>query len=353
MKDTRNKRLRLFDIQRDGKGISKKEKLPVSGLKRFFITLKNNFGKIVSVNMFMVLGNFPLFFLLITLSGYTKLETYSPLNDIFQSFGGLFTIEGADPATMSLYALEGLQNKVLVNSTLTYVFYGIAALALFTFGIINAGTAYILRNIAMGEPVFVWADFWYAVKRNWRQALPFGIIDGIIHCVLIVNITSMVSGTANIFASMMFWCNIILFILYFFMRCYIYVQMVTFKMSVFKILKNSLIFSLLGFKRNILALLGAAIVISLEIVFLFGSGGILVSLAVAMPLAIMFGLMAYMKVYASYFKIKEIIIDPYKAEHPELYDDASDDDDDEIVMRDDVTERERLLETKRRNNITE
>ena len=56
-----------------------------------------------------------------------------------------------------------------------------------------------------------------------------------------------------------------------------------------------------------------------------------------------------MKVYASYFKIKEIMIDPYLEEHPEErpteYDDV------EVIMRDDVTEKERLEEIKKRNNI--
>ena len=50
----KKKRLRLFDIQRDGKGISKNQKELEPGLKRFFISLKNNFGKIVSVNIIMV-----------------------------------------------------------------------------------------------------------------------------------------------------------------------------------------------------------------------------------------------------------------------------------------------------------
>ena len=125
--------------------------------------------------------------------------------------------------------------------------------------------------------------------------------------------------------------------------------MVTFKLSVFKILKNSLIFSLLGFKRNVLAFLGIIFCIFIVIIFLFGVGGILVPLAIAAPLAMLFATMAFMKVYASYFKIKEIMIDPYLAEHPE--EKKPENDDEEIIMRDDVTEKEHLEEIKRRNNI--
>ena len=125
--------------------------------------------------------------------------------------------------------------------------------------------------------------------------------------------------------------------------------MVTFKLSVFKIFKNSLIFALVGFKRNILAFLGIAILLLFEVFFLVGLNGILIVLAVAMPLAILFSTSAYMKVYASYYKIKEVMIDPYYEEHPELK--TKEPDDEEIIMRDDVTELERLEEIKRRNGI--
>ena len=343
-----NKRLRIFDIQRDGRGISKREQLCESGLKRFFITYKNNFGKIIYVNMYMVLGNFPIIFLIAALSGYSKADAYLPLSDVYQNLGGIFMIEPTTPASMALYSVLGLQSQILVNTTLTYVFYGIGALTLLTFGLVNVGTAYILRNIAKGEPIFIWADFWYAIGRNWKQAFPFGIIDGLINALLVFNIYTTVVSTQNFATSLMFWATVVLAVLYFFMRCYIYVQMVTFKLSVFKILKNSLIFAIVGLKRNIMALLGSLVCVLLEVLFFFTGGGLFVPLGVAAPLAILFSTMAYMKVFASYFKIKELMIDPYLAEHPELVEVH---DDEEVIMRDDVTERERLEEIKRRNNI--
>ena len=122
--------------------------------------------------------------------------------------------------------------------------------------------------------------------------------------------------------------------------------MVTFKLTVFKILKNSLIFALLGLKRNILALLGTVILVLLELTFVFGAGGILVSVGVMLPLTLMFSAMAYMKVFAAYFKIKEVMIDPYYEDE-----DPTEDEDDEVIMRDDVTERARLEEIKTRNGL--
>ena len=342
----KKKKFKLLNIQRDGKGISKKATLSESGFKRFFLTYKNNFTKIVYVNIFMILGNFPLLFLVAALSGVTKNETLLPLYDIFQNLGFIYG-EASDPTPfgMMLYSLQGLQNVTSVNTVWTYVFYGISALSLLTFGLVNVGTAYILRNIAMGEPVFAWTDFWYAVKRNWKQALPFGVFDVLINVILVYNIFNMISG-GGFFASFMFWGNVIIFLLYFIMRFYIYIQMVTFKLSVLKILKNSLIFALLGIKRNIIALLGIILCLAFEIMFFMVAA--LLPVAVAAPLAVLFASFAYMKVYAAYFKIKEIMIDPYKAEHPELYPEPEYE---EVIMRDDVTEKERLEEIKRKNNI--
>ena len=349
-KDNKNRRLRLYDPLRDGKGVSKNDKAPHGSIKRFFISYKDNFGKIISANIFMVLGNFPLIFLIAVLSGVTKADAFLPMQDLFQNLAPVFATEAPSAAGMTMYSLFGIQNQILVDTTLSYVFYGISALVLFTFGLVNVGTAYILRNIAKGEPVFVFSDFWYAVKRNWRQALPFGIIDVIINAVLLVNIYTLAINNQSFIESFMLWTNIIIFVLYFFMRYYVYVQMVTFKLTVFKIIKNSLIFALLGIKRNIMALLGIALVILLEVLFIFGLGGFLLPFGVAMPLAVMFSTLAYMKVYAAYYKIKDVMIDPYLAEHPEEAPDVAQD---EVIMRDDVTEKERLEEIKKRNGITE
>ena len=122
--------------------------------------------------------------------------------------------------------------------------------------------------------------------------------------------------------------------------------MVTFNLTVFKILKNSLIFALLGFKRNLVAFLGILIGIFIELICVIGAGGILLPFGIALPFLLLFSTFAYMKVYAAYFKVKEIMIDPYLAEHPELCEKPEDD----VIMSDDVTEKERLDEIKKRNS---
>ncbi len=347
MKD-KKKKFRLIDLSKDGKGVSKKDSEKKGSFKHFFISYKENFGKITALNMFMVIGNFPLIFLIITLSGATKTAALMPSFDVFQNLAGYFANTEASAHSMVLFAQEGLQGIIYRPTALTYVFYALASLTVFTFGIVNVGSAYILRNIAKGEPVFLWSDFVYAIKRNWKQAFPFGIIDIAINGLLIWNIYSMfLNNTDGFFANTMFWCNVVLFILYFIMRFYIYIQMVTFKLTTFKILKNSLIFALLGFKRNILAFIGIVLFILLELGLVIGLGGILLPLGISIPFLILFATLAYMKVFAAFYKVKEIMIDPYYKDHPD--EDPANSGDNESVMLDDVTQKQRLEEIKDRS----
>ena len=346
--DKKTKGFKLLDIARDGKGISKNAADPGYGLKGFFISYKDGFNKILYANIFMVLGNFPILFLIAAFSGFSQLDAYIPMRDLFQNLSGFFATEPHSPFSMVLYAVEGMQSQVLVPTTWTYVMYGVGALTCLIFGCVNVGTAYILRNLAMHEPVFAWSDFWYAVKRNWRQALPFGIIDILIHAVLAFNIYSMLASHTGFFTDLFFWSNIVILLVYFVMRYYIYIQMVTFKLSIMKILKNSFIFVLVGLKRNVVAFIGIVLCIFLEIALVFGLGGALLPLAVAAPIAVLFSTMSYMKVYAAYYKIKTVMIDPYKEEHP---DEFGEEEEVEVIMRDDVTEAERLAEIKKRNGL--
>ena len=91
------------------------------------------------------------------------------------------------------------------------------------------------------------------------------------------------------------------------MRFYIYTLMITFDLTVFQILKNSLIFAMLGFKRNFMAPIGiiCTIVVNMGIMVLY------LPLGIILPFIISISLCMFMGCYASWPKIKEIMIDPY------------------------------------------
>ena len=106
-----------------------------------------------------------------------------------------------------------------------------------------------------------------------------------------------------------------------------------------------MIFSLLGIKRNLVALGAVAIGLILEAIFIFSFGGILLPIALAAPLILFLSAFAYVKVFAAYAKIDQYMIAPYKKDVPEEVETEA------PIMHDDVTERERLAEIKKRNNM--
>ena len=95
-------------------------------------------------------------------------------------------------------------------------------------------------------------------------------------------------------------------ILYFFMRLYIYIMIVTFDLKLIKILKNAVFFAILGFKRNIVALIGTAIIV----IFTIGLMMYLLPLGIMIPFLFLFSLLEFIGVYTAYPKIKEMMIDP-------------------------------------------
>jgi hypothetical protein len=105
--------------------------------------------------------------------------------------------------------------------------------------------------------------------------------------------------------------------------------MITFDLSIFKILKNALIFSLLGFKRNIVAFLAGLAVWVIDYVILMT----FLPIGMVLPVIFLVSLTMFMGIYAAYPKIKEIMIDPYYVS-----------DDVGARSKDDMTPQEDLIE---------
>ena len=306
----KRRRFRLFDSQREGKGVTKEDARITPDLSGFFRSLRRNFSKLLSVNLFTVIGNIPILFALLALSGLFKIEYLYPISGYFIDLRTLMLLDGTkDPATMALFGALGVQIANSAMTTTSYVFFGLSALTFLTFGFTKVGTTYIIRSLIRGEPTFMIHDFRYAIKRNAKQGFFFGILDLFILILIPVNVLILIESTGSFFNSVLLWTNILLAILYHFMRPYIYLQMITFDLRIGKIIKNSLIFALLGFKRNLLSLIGFILLVLLMIVLIFGIGGALLALGLAIPLVILFSLGSFMGDFAAWFKIKEIMID--------------------------------------------
>ncbi len=305
----KRKRFRLFDTQREGPGLDTPEAPITPDLKGFFRSFKRNFMRLVRVNLFTLIGNFPVLFALLGLSGLFKIGYMTPVSGYFADLRALWLLGGADPATMALVGAVGVQIPNSAMTTTSYVLLGLSLLTFLTFGLVKVGTTYIIRALVRNEPTFMIADFFYAVKRNKKQGFFMGLLDLFLLLLVPVNIFILLESTGNFFNSIVFWMNVIIALIYLCMRPYIYLQMITFDLSIAKIIKNALIFSLLGIKRNLMALLGVALLVLLMVFLIFGLGGALLPLGLAM-IFILFSAGSFMHAFAAWHKLEEIMIAP-------------------------------------------
>lgn len=307
-------------------GITKKEKTDAEedivgplNIKNFFKLLKRRFSKLLTVNFLMLFEVVPVIAALFAMVWGPSV--FSPDNKMLGALYGTMIASNSQLNSI-LYGVYGVNIRLPVyNTTIIITFAVIAVVMLLTFGLINVGTTYILRNMVRREPVFVWSDFWYAIKRNIKQGILFGILDLVFMAVLGFDVVYFYNliGTSFSF-DLMFYVVLIFAILYFVMRFYAYIILITFDLSIFKILKNSFIFAIIGFKRNIMAIIGILAMIIVNFLLFYLLMPLNIMFPMILPLFYLMGFGGFMAAYAAYPKIEEYMITPYQDENKEASD---------------------------------
>ena len=296
-----------------GKGFAKGTEDIPKNFKNFFKFSWRHLSQILSVNIVFLFANFPMIFLLLAFSGLLSEAISSPASSMLPILMGQLQ-EATDPVSAALFGIHGIQGTLTVTTTATKILYALGAITVITWGPANVGTTYILRNLIKGEPIFFRHDFFYAIKRNLRQSFIMGILDVLFLGVSVYStLFHLFNMQLGFVSSMMFYASLFISVVYLIMRFYIYAVLITFDLSIFKILKNAFIFVSLGLKRNILALIGI-ILLALIDYFLLTT---IMPLGLVLPFALLYGYGAYMGMYAAWPKIKQHMIDPYPEEQIE------------------------------------
>ena len=292
--------------------------------KFFFTLMGRNTRRLFSLNLLLVFCNFPIFFILLACSQNLHKVAIAPASAIAAPIYGASMFGASSPASSALYGLYGVSTpfSYWTPAALTVLAIGIVLL-LFTFGLTMISLTYILRNIVKGEMIFMWQDWWYAIKRNLRQGIILGILDLAFIVLLLYDIYFFYLNLAYLWAVVGFWASIVIFLFYFSMRFYTYLQALTFDLSIYKIFKNAFIFSILGLKRNILASIGIVIAIILNYAVML----MLMPVGILLPFMYTSALCAFMGIYAAWPVVKKYMIDPY--ENTSNYDDEDEEDEEE------------------------
>ncbi len=300
-----------------------------TNFKGFFVMYGRKFWNLSNLNLVYVLCNIPFFFLIFALAGFLNEKAIVVSSPMLSAFYGLETV-AFDGSLSSIFPFVNSYAEASVPSVGTYICYGISALTIFTFGLSNIGAAYCIRGYVRGEPIFVFSEFFSSIKKNFLQGLIIGVIDIVFSFVLIWDYLFW-NGQSGFINGIFMYFSLFLCVLYFFMRFYIYTIAITFDLSVYKIFKDAFLLSFLGFKRNIIALLGIILVIALsfQIFFILPSAGIM------LPVIITLATLMFISGYASYPVIKKYMIDPFYPDYSFIASDDNEDfDNDEAVFED-------------------
>ena len=300
---------------KNGKGVTKKQvefdkKL---GFGFFFRLIKMRLGKFSATNLIFALCNIFIFVALFGRAGI--LDGYVPAasNPLYAHISAVAKND-MSPAISSLYTTYCGSADFRVVSEASQALMNTVYVLILTFGVSTIGMVYNMRNVCIGEHIDTWHDFFYTIKRNFKQVVVVGILDSLLIVVLVYNILAYRTAADFSFMYLVFYYASIAFAaIYYMMRTYIYLQLVTCEMSIGKMIKNSFYLTALGFKRNIVALLGS-------ILFLFAmiyAYILLPQFTIVLICMFVFSFLTYLSVYCAYPVIKKYVIDPYYEEHPD------------------------------------
>ena len=239
------------------------------------------------------------------------------------------------PQKRSFIVFLEILGRKLWKLTLAGLLWALINLPIFTRGLADAGLTFITRNFSREKHAFLREDFFESIKKNWRTALPIGIINTLITGVLFFNMFYYVSGLMPALfggdpASAMVlstWDYVIIgvtlmsYATFTWMKYYIPFLMITFKLSIKQIYKNSFLFATANLPTNLL--------ISVILIALYGvlGGAVLLTAASAMNyfvltvvlvlmVSVVPGVRSLLIQFCIFPAIKRLIIDPYYAANP-------------------------------------
>ena len=197
--------------------------------------------------------------------------------------------------------------------------YSVLCLPLVTSGLASAGMTNVARNTARDKHSFGLSDFFETIKKNWKQALPAGIINTFVYVILIFDVWFFYNSEGLI-AQIGLSITFAMLFIFTVMNYFLWTLMITFKFTLKQIYKNSFKFAFINFKGNLICFFSQVLVLAIYVglLFLLSNWFILVLSIEIIVFGITFPAFQYLLVqYCVFPSIKKYIIDPYYEAHPD------------------------------------
>lgn len=199
--------------------------------------------------------------------------------------------------------------------------YSLISVPVITGGFASVGITHVARNTARDKHSFGLSDFFYTIKKNWKQALAAGIINTIVYILLIFDIFFFYNNQENgMIYTIGLGIMMSITIIFLMMNFYLWTMMITFKFNLKQLYKNSFKFVIINIKKNLLCgfclLLAYGLYIAIAVLF-FKYIIFVLSIEILVYILTFPAFRFLLIQYFTFPCIKKVIIDPYYAEHPD------------------------------------
>ena len=224
--------------------------------------------------------------------------------------------------TVLLICIMGLssffQNVLKVQSNVIDI---LICLPFIFLGPLTGAIMKVMRDFVREEPGFFWEDLKKAFKDNFKQSIVIALIQYIfIWAIYIAGVFYWNLSKQNALGTVGFGVTIFVGIAFLFASYYFYMMTVTLKVTIKEIIKNSFIFTMLCFLKNILLTIILVIwlgfVASFTFMVIASQNAFLYGIAICLYMTLTFGLVFYSTAFFTFPSIKKYVLDPYYEEHP-------------------------------------
>lgn len=195
------------------------------------------------------------------------------------------------------------------------LFFTIFCIPVVTVGPALAGMTKVLRNYSIDKNAYVFADFWEGFKKNFGKAFILGIVDIIAYTGIVIGCVMYPVFAKNPgceYFYVLLAVTVSVGVAFTIMNYYMYLMLVSTKLSMKNIIKNALYLSFLEPKRNILAVF--IMLISMFIYYLLIS--INLQFLFILPL-VPAAFIAFTVIFICYPVVQKYVVNPYYEKHPD------------------------------------
>lgn len=193
----------------------------------------------------------------------------------------------------------------------------VISMLLISSGLAQAGIANVTRNLTRDKHSFGLSDYFDTIKANWKQSLIVGILNLLVTVLLCFGLL-FYYNSEGIFSDIALGFLLICFVIFSFMRYYMWTMIITFDLPVSKIYKNSFLLAFVNFKSNLfVGVIELALYAAVILTVVWIPHFIVLFLGTILAVFILPGFTNLLIQFNTFPTIQKYMIDPYYEAHPD------------------------------------